>query len=647
MDWNTLASDGLDWKASVYSDGSPHFVSPAVPTLGQEVTLGLQVLASAPLRTVTLRVMRNGSEHHIPLARTGIRGPLALWEARLPMNQAEVRYQFYLAADDGLWFYTQAGLDDLPPGEERDFVLKADWNPAPWVRRSVFYQIFPDRFCNGDDSLTVRDGEYSFDGHPTVRMAWDQPPKEYSEVFCLDFYGGDLPGIEARIDYLRDLGVTALYLNPIFRSATSHRYDCLDYFHVDDHLGGDEALARLSAALHRAGIRLMVDVSINHTGTAHRWFNKEGTFFPTTEGAYHNPGAPERGYYFFGPGNQYHPWAGVETLPTLNYTNPELRDILYRRPDSVVQKWLRPPYSIDAWRFDVANDMAKKDEVDLSHEVWREIRQTMAATAPEAYLLAEHWTDSSAYLQGGEWDSAMNYYGSARPLRRFLGLPELFLQKFPGSNQALAPLSAPALARWITGHLSRLPWVHQAAQFNLLGSHDTDRVHNHPSVTPGRYAVAAVLLFTLPGAPNIYYGDEVGLDGRLDSNEGFRYPMEWDPTRWKPSFVHLYRTLARLKGESKALHDGGFRILYAEGRTIAWLRFTPDEAVLAVASMEGRPNRIRVPLGLAGLGRGWRFDDVLDGGQARGRWVEGPAGTDAWELELAPETAFLGRGVRS
>jgi alpha-glucosidase len=617
----------MDWKDSVYSDGSPWFVTPEAPVLGSPVTIGLQMLANDEVKQVVLRLMRNGSEVQVPMVRQADRGPLAVWQAQTVMNQSQLNYHFYVVTETAVWFYNQQGLTDVPPAEDRDFRLSATDEVPRWVRGAVFYQIFPDRFCNGDPSLTVQTGEYHFDGHPTVQMPWGTPPKEYREVFCLDFYGGDLPGIQQKIGYLQDLGITALYLNPIFHSATSHRYDCLDFFHVDPHLGGDQALAQLSASLKAQGLRLMVDVSINHTGTAHRWFLE----------AARNPQAPERAYYFFGPGNEYHQWAGVETLPTLNYTSPALRQILYRGEDSVVQKWLRPPYSIDAWRFDVANDMAKKDEIDQSHEVWSEIHQTIRSVNPEAYVLAEHWTDASAYLQGGEWDSAMNYYGSARPIRQFVGLGDLFLSKFTGTSGHRPRLTAPQMARWITGHLSRLPWQNQVSQFNLLGSHDTDRIHNHPELTWGAYETAVMMLFTLPGAPNVYYGDEVGLEGRTDSNEGFRYPMEWDPARWKPSFVALYRSLCRLKTGERALQDGGFQILFAEGFTIAWVRFTPDAFVLLVASMEDSARTVHLPVARIGAEPRWEVETVDTGAKESPAW--------AWDKTEVLVTLPPGRGV--
>ena len=342
-----------------------------------------------------------------------------------------------------VYFYTQNGITTYVPDFTYDFVILADYVQPEWVKDAVFYQIFPERFCNGDESNDVQDGEYARDGHPTIKMkSWDDPALTYQEGFCLDFYGGDLQGITRKIPYLKELGVTALYLNPIFTAPSVHKYDCLDYFHVDPHFGGDEALAELSKALHENGMKLILDISINHTGIDHKWFNKDGIWFDKSVGAYNNPDAPERAYYFFGDNNSYLPWLGVETLPTLNYTSDALREVIYRAEDSVLKKWLKPPYSIDGWRFDVANIMGRKDELQLSHELWPEIRQSIREVNPQAYILAEEWGDCGAYLQGSEWDAPMNYYGCGRVIRQFLGEPDLFMARNPILRQVPYKMTA-------------------------------------------------------------------------------------------------------------------------------------------------------------------------------------------------------------
>ena len=363
------------WLESVYSDGSSEFVSNPCPKIGESVTVSLRMYADAPVKYVYLRSIPNGGELKIPMHRAREARGLVYWTCELPIIERRTQYHFYIATENCIYFYTQKEITTYLPEHSYDFVLLTDYVQPAWVKDAVFYQIFPERFCNGDPGNDVKTGEYSQDGFPAIRMEhWDDTPLTYEQGHCMDFYGGDLQGIRQKIPYLKELGVTAVYLNPIFYAPSCHKYDCLDYFHVDPHFGGDEALAELSKALHENGMKLILDISINHTGTAHRWFNKDGAYFPKTEGAYNNPDSVERGYYFFDKDNHYHGWWDLPSMPTLNYTSDSLRETVYRGENSVLKKWLKPPYSIDGWRFDVADVFARNGEVQLSHELWPEIR---------------------------------------------------------------------------------------------------------------------------------------------------------------------------------------------------------------------------------------------------------------------------------
>ena len=351
------------WFESVHSDGTAAFVSNPSPKIGENVTIRLRMYEDAPVKHVILRYMPNGMERlddmHIAKREHGF----VYYEASLYINERRIQYHFYLVCENRVYFYTQREITTYLPDHSYDFVLLADYVQPEWVREAVFYQIFPERFCNGDPDNDVRSGEYSQNGHPTIQMKdWNLPALTYHQGYCLDFFGGDLQGIQQKIPYLKELGVTALYLNPIFYAPSSHKYDCLDYFHVDPHFGGDQALADLSAALHANGMKLILDISINHTGIAHKWFNRDGDWFDKKTGAYNNPDALERKYYFFQEDNSYHGWFHVDTMPTLNYTSEELRHIIYSGEDSVLKKWLKPPYCIDGWRFDVADTFARNPQ---------------------------------------------------------------------------------------------------------------------------------------------------------------------------------------------------------------------------------------------------------------------------------------------
>lgn len=601
-----------NWLESVYSDGSAQFVQPAFPKKGETVKVALRLFADVPILEVFLRTRINGGEERISMTRQEEKDGLVYYRTQVVCKENTMHYQFYLVTEDMVYYYNQAGISDCMPDESYDFRIVYDYRQPSWVKNAVFYQIFPERFCNGDPSISVKDGEYQFDGHDTIQVKdWNAVPEEFERTNCLDFYGGDLIGIREKIPYLKELGVTALYLNPIFYAATIHKYDCLDYFKVDPHFGGDQALIDLVEELHKNDMRIILDVSINHTGSAHKWFNKEGIFFDKSIGAYNNPDALERNYYFFGENNSYKAWWNVDTLPTLNYTSQELREILYRGEDSLVKHWLKSPFNIDGWRFDVADVMARNEEHQLHHEVWPELAESIKSTKSDAYIVAEEWGDCPEFLQGNEWDTPMNYYGCARPVREYVGEHDLFLVREESVRKTRPNQSAKALGRRIRQHFGKIPFQLQQVQFNLLDSHDVSRLHNNPNISWEAVKVAITLLFTLPGAPSIYYGDEAGIDGRVDTNEGFRYPMPWNKAYKEDAPYKTYQTLARMKRTKEAFSEGGFKILLEEGKVFAFARFTDKQLYYIVTSMEESNREVQLPYDIFGFRKVQDLEEVF------------------------------------
>lgn len=588
------------WLNSVYSDGSAYFVSNPAPGFGETVTIKLRMAADAPVNAVVLRSIPNGGEYHVTMRKTEILHGLQYWEGELPMIEKRMQYQFYLACSDAIYFYTQRGITTYIPDHGSDFVLLCGYEKPEWVCDAVFYQIFPERFCNGQPSNDVRDGEITQDGYSSVHMNWEDTPLDYNQGHCLDFYGGDLQGIESKIPYFKKLGVTALYLNPIFYAPSVHKYDCLDYFHVDPHFGGDTALASLSKALHENGMRLILDISINHTGTDHLWFNRDGKYFPGEMGAYNNPDSVERGYYFFNPDNTYHGWWNLPSMPTLNYTSESLRRKVYKAEDSVLKKWLKPPYCIDGWRFDVADVFGRNGSVQLAHELWPEIRKSIKEENPESYILAEDWGDCAQYMQGTEWDSPMNYYGCARVIRSFFGEPDLFMRRDSELVKIRCNMTGSDVQNRVMQHLARMPYALWGNQFNLYDSHDVPRLHNNPEITRAQTRGAVIFQYMLPGAPSVYYGDEAEIDGLYGTNEGCRYPMPWGTGFENKETFQFYRRMNALRRDCEALRRGGFAFLCAQEDTFAMARFTPDTCVVAVISKTDAPRHIFLPLSQVG-----------------------------------------------
>ena len=590
------------WLESVYSDGSRFFVSNPQPELGETVTIKLRVYEDAPVKHIFLRSVPNGVGYLVEMKRGEVINGLVYYSAELRISEYRMQYQFYIVCNNAMYYYNQLGITTYLPDQTYDFVLLTDYRQPSWVKNAVFYQIFPDRFCNGNPDNDVQDGEYTLNGHPTIRIKdWSQLPLHYSEAFCLDFYGGDLEGVIQKIPYFKELGVTAIYLNPIFVAPSAHKYDCIDYFHVDPHFGGDEALANLSEELHRNGMKLILDISINHTGTAHKWFNRDGLFFDKSEGAYNNPDSKERSFYFFEKGsNQYAGWLGIQDLPTLNYTSQELRHIIYEGRDSVIRKWLKPPYSIDGWRFDVADTCARKDEVQLSHEIWPRIRECIHEENPDAYILAEDWGDCAPYLQGKEWDSPMNYFGCGRVLREFAGAGDPYMSGNEILRKTPCKMTPEDVKARVMQHLAKLPFVFWQNQFNLIDSHDMPRLHTFSEVNPEEYRGVVMMQFMLIGTASVYYGDEAETPGWTSESDGCRAAFPWHTNYRATETWKMYQKLMHMKSEDKLFADGGQKFLYADDGVLALARFTPDRAYVAIMSVSEKDETIRLPLGALG-----------------------------------------------
>ncbi len=576
-----------DWTKSIYSDGTETYVSNPAPRLGEEVELRLSLVTGAPVRDVLLWRISNGWETYLPMELQRTEGGLDYYAATTRVNEPILQYHFVLTTEDTVYFYTQAGVQTYVPDYRHDLRIRTDYVKPDWVDGAVFYQIFPERFCNGDPSNDVRDGEYEYYGFPCKHMPdWDMAPLSVEDAHGMDFFGGDLKGVQDRIPYLKELGVTAIYLNPIFTSYSTHKYDCIDYFHVDPHFGGDQALESLSKALHENGMKLILDISVNHTGILHEWTRTK------------------RHFYFKKPDGSLQGWAGYDSLPFMDYRNEELRDLIYRKKDSVLRKWLQPPYEIDGWRFDVADVMGRNDEVQVAAEVWREICAAIREEKRDAFIIGEHWGDCYEYLQGDLWNTPMNYYGFGRIMRQFAGLPDLFLERNETIRKVGYVMTAEDVVRRTGDHYDYLPQAVADCQMNLFDSHDVMRVHNYPEIDDETYRgmVLSYLLFT--GIPCVYYGDELKIDGHTRSDAGCRYPMPWKKAEdRKDTYYDLYHRMIELRRKVPAFAKGSRKVLLAEGRVLAVARFTDREKYLGILSMEDAEREVTVPIWQIGAER--------------------------------------------
>lgn len=589
------------WLQSIHHDGSEKYVSKLTPRLGETVRLRLRVSHLAPIRRIILRTFPDGEQALTPMQPAATEPPVQWWEIDLLINEPVTHYRFFIDSADGLWQYSAAGPTIYTPLDTTDFRILADYHTPDWLGTAVFYQIFPDRFANGDPTNDPQPHEYNYRGRGPVTYPWETPP-DPDQPFPLVFYGGDLAGIEARLDHMATLGINALYLNPIFHALSNHKYDVADYDHVDPHFGGNEALVSLRNALDARGMRYILDIVPNHCGYWHPWF----------QSALNDANATETEFFTFNHHpNDYATWLGVWTLPKLNYKSHELRRRIYQDNQAVFRKWLRPPFSADGWRVDVANMLGRQGPTQIGLEISQGIRHAVKETQPDAYLMGENFFDATAQLQGNQWDGVMNYGGFTHPLWYWLSG---FSQGAHGFPESLTSPQWPTTAMVETwrSRLATVPWVIALQQYNILDSHDTSRIRTIVKEKDALHRLAVAVLLSFPGVPGFYYGDEIGMVDLPDL--GARGCMIWDEARWNKSLYEFHRRLIHLRRHSTALQRGGFQLLIVEPETVVYQRESRDDRVIVIAYRAEEPRQAdAIPVGHGGIADGIRFVDVLSG----------------------------------
>lgn len=594
------------WENGVDSGVNRSYVSNLYPKRGEEITLSIQVPDESPVLQVLLVTFSADRQENHPCVKNGNR-----YAATVCVSHPEgIWWHFVLCTSDSYLYVSEKGVRRSVPVLRDCFFLKPDLDAATWVASSTCYQIFPDRFCKGDASVGAKEGEYQFDGGTVTVHPFTDKPLPFEQGRCLDFFNGDLAGIQQKLDYLKERGFDTLYLNPIGASRTTHRYDCTDYFQVDPKLGGNEAFIRLMDAAHQKGMRIVVDISINHTGIEHPWFKR----------AVADPQSKERGYYYFSEDGTSEKWNGVPTLAQLNYGNKELRDIIWRGEDSVLKSFLKPPFSQDGWRLDVAAEVGRTRTDDYCHEVWREVHESVKAVNPKAYLVGEDWLDSSSHLHGDEWDATMNYLGCSRPLRSWMGETDKYLSGGWGADpNPTRPYSGRDLADAITDAMLSVPSQMRFLQFNVIDTHDIPRLSWKGKQNFSVFAGCVMLQYLLPGMPCTYYGDEVGLEGPYGSIEDCRYPMQWDASKWDERYVALYRELARDRAEYRdLLAFGAWRFIAVGPEQVAFARYDGKVALVAVLNRSQERCRIRMDNYVLGMQTARETDKV----SFHGEWIE-------------------------
>jgi alpha-glucosidase len=539
-----------------HHDPSARYVSNPAPAAGETVSITVETTPGQEVGRTWLRSMHDGEQswHEGTVDRNTVRFEMACGNTVNP-------YRFHLETSHGPRWLTGRGLLDWDPPDTWDFRLLTTGGAPGWVAERVWYQIFCDRFCST--------GRHRGDSDWIRWASWDDPV-ETGPPAGTQLYGGDLDGILAHLDHLVGLGVGGIYLTPFFPGRSNHRYNATTFDRIDPLLGGDVALARLTEAAARAGLRVIGDLTLNHTGLRHQWFQTAVT----------DPASPEAGFYhFIDHPERYESWLGVASLPKLDHRSPELRRRLYQGRSSVLARYLDPPFNLDGWRIDVANMAGRLGPLDLNAEVARTARATVDEIDPGKWLVAEHFFDASLDAPGDGWHGVMNYAGTARPILSWLARPEALAALTAGPGQA--ERDGRQMAAAMDAVRAAMAWQVTMGSMNLLSSHDTARWRSMAR-TDDVALVGVGLLLCLPGAPVFLYGDEIGLTGA--DNEQARQPMPWSTGCWDQRFLAAYRQLIGLRRQLPALRHGGFRWVHVTGDAVMYLRETASERVLVRAA---------------------------------------------------------------
>ncbi|EPY4733641.1 maltodextrin glucosidase [Klebsiella quasipneumoniae] len=546
-------------------------VAPFIKVQQDRLFITLWLSGESLPQRITLRAEEDNEELSLPMQRLrqAPRPGVVAWrgEIHLASGQPRRRYSFKLLwADHQRWF-TPQGFSRFPPARLEQFAVDLPDAGPQWVTDQVFYQIFPDRFARSAARDAEQDAVYYHHaaGREIVRKAWDEPLT--GEAGGSTFYGGDLDGISEKLPYLKQLGVTALYLNPVFAAPSVHKYDTEDYRRVDPQFGGDAALLRLRHNTQRAGMRMILDGVFNHTGDSHPWFDRHQQ---GSGGAGHHPDSPWRDWFTFSGEGQAHNWLGYASLPKLDYRSTSLVNEIYAGEDSIVRHWLKAPWSMDGWRLDVVHMLGEGGGARNNLRHIAGITQAAKQTQPEAFVFGEHFGDARQWLQADAEDAAMNYRGFTFPIWGFLANTDISYDP--------QKIDAQTCMAWMDNYRAGLSHQQQLRMFNQLDSHDTARFKSLLGKDVARLPLAVVWLFSWPGVPCIYYGDEVGVDG---NNDPFcRKPFPWDPALQDTQLLALYQRMAKLRKAHQALRYGGCQVIYAEDNVVVFVRVYKQQRVL-------------------------------------------------------------------
>lgn len=644
-------TDGTINRAAIFSDGTGNFVNPAEPEINSQVEI-LCRTGRDDAEKVTAVV--DGACYDMYVKERN--SQFDYYAVTLSLESHQISYHFQIEKRGELICYNRQGVvDEINP--YFDFCIIPGFHTPAWAKGAVMYQIFVDRFYNGDSSNDVVDREYSYIGEPVTRVKdWNKMP---ASMGVREFYGGDLKGIWEKLDYLQDLGVEVLYLNPIFVSPSNHKYDTQDYDYVDPHYGvitkdGGEVLpegdldnshaeryiqrvvnkenleasnaffASFVEEVHKRGMKVILDGVFNHCGSFNKWLDREKIYDRDAsyeKGAFLTEDSPYHDFFHFYPdgswpdNTHYDSWWGNDTLPKLNYEESEKLASYVMR---IAKKWVSEPYNVDGWRLDVAADLGHSE--DYNHGFWRKFRESVKKANPEAIILAEHYGDPSPWLDGSQWDTVMNYDAFMEPVSWFLTGMEKH------SDMAAPDMigNSSAFFGAMTDYGARFTMPSAQVAMNELSNHDHSRFLTRTNKKVGRTAFAGpraadmgvntavmrqavVMQMTWVGAPTLYYGDEAGVCGWTDPDNRRSYP--WG--REDNELIRFHKEMIRIHRDYQVFKTGSMLYLHSENGLIVYGRFQGEEKAVIVVQTGGTQREIQVDVWRLGLKDGEKIASMM------------------------------------
>lgn len=611
-------------RKALFSDMTEDYVYPPEPSAYGEVNIRFR----SKRNNIDRVFFVSKREKHLML-KTETDNSFDYYSHSVQLENETLVYYFEVHVGKISCYYDMRGVcKDI--NEYYHFRLIPGFKTPEWAKGAVFYQIYVDRFHNGDPSNDVLTNEYQYIDDKTVRVEdWDKYP---AAMGVREFYGGDLQGVLNKMDYLQELGIDVIYFNPLFVSPSNHKYDIQDYDYIDPHFGkivhdegellrpeqrenrfatryidrisnrenleaSNALFAEVVKEAHRRGIKVILDGVFNHCGSFNKWMDRERIYenvLGYEKGAYIAQDSVYHDYFQFTDDHRwpyngtYDGWWGHDTLPKLNYENSRrLVDyVLY-----VARKWVSPPYNVDGWRLDVAADLGHSPE--FNHKFWKEFRKTVKAANPNAIILAEHYGSPKDWLMGDEWDTVMNYDAFMEPVTWFL----TGMQKH--SDDYREDLRGNVDSFWgaMRHHGASFTTPSLQVAMNELSNHDHSRFLTRTNRKVGRTNTlgpeaantgvnkavlreAVVIQMTWPGAPTIYYGDEAGVCGFTDPDNRRTYPWGHEDHE----LINFHKDIIRIHKTCKEFLTGSLKYMEGDYNVLSFGRFTRRAQSLIVVN---------------------------------------------------------------